>query len=103
LFDAIAQWVASENFNGCMFINASAEYSDPDSAINAICRHHKIQVISYIEELLTESKLNKTSALAKQIAILIDGAIVNAHTCGDKNAPQHAKAVALILLDASGC
>jgi len=103
LFDAIAQWVVSDNFNGCMFINASAEYSDPDSAINAICRHHKIQVINYIEELLTESKQKNTSILAKQIAILIDGAIVNAHTCRDTNAPQHAKTVALILLDTTGC
>lgn len=97
LFDAHDQWINSDNFYGCMFINASAEYPNPTDPIHLMCLQHKENIIQYINLLLPEETENKQS-LALNLALLIDGAIVMAHTMNNKNAAKQAKEAAKILL-----
>ena len=98
-FDALAEWIASENFSGCMFINASAEYPRQNDPIHVACTNHKRLVIQFIEELLSSGNFNDSYNLARRMALLADGAIVNAHTTNDQNAAKEAKAMALIILE----
>ena len=53
VFDVYEQWSRTPVFFGCMFINASAEFSDPNSPIHAFCREHKRLVTMFIGNLLT--------------------------------------------------
>ncbi|TDF42223.1 TetR/AcrR family transcriptional regulator [Alteromonadaceae bacterium M269] len=98
-FDALAEWIASENFSGCMFINASAEYPRQNDPIHVACTNHKRLVIQFIEELLSSGTFKDSYNLARRMALLADGAIVNAHTTNDQNAAKEAKAMALIILE----
>ena len=34
IFDALDEWFSGRDFNGCMFINASAEFARPDDPIH---------------------------------------------------------------------
>jgi AcrR family transcriptional regulator len=97
-FDAIEEWTTSKQFSGCMFINASAEYPRQDHPVHVICAMHKRLVIQYIEELMSGLTLADPHDLAVQLAVLTDGAIVNAHTTSNRNAAQVAKQVAVSLL-----
>ena len=36
VFDFLADWFAEEGFSGCMFINASAEFAEPDNPSHMI-------------------------------------------------------------------
>lgn len=97
-FDAIDEWTRSKQFFGCMFINASAEYPRQEHPVHVICAMHKRLVIQYIEELMSGLTLADSHDLAVQLALLTDGAIVNAHTTCNRSAAQIAKQIARSLL-----
>ena len=63
------------------------------------CVHHKQLVVDYLEGLLSEMDLADPGQVARQLALLVDGAIVNAHTAGDSQAALTAKSAALVLLE----
>jgi hypothetical protein len=83
-----------------MFINASAEYPRQSDPIHVACTNHKRLVIQFIEELLSPGHFGDAYHLARRMALLADGAIVNAHTTHDLTAAKEAKAMALIILQA---
>ncbi len=45
LFDALEEWFRSDDFSGCMFINASAEFGRCDDPIHAAAAEHKRLVL----------------------------------------------------------
>ncbi|MEG5897629.1 TetR/AcrR family transcriptional regulator [Enterobacter bugandensis] len=70
------EWFISPEFQGCAFINASAEAKSEDieSEIKAICRGHKIEtknMIALLTKIADERVVN-------EIMLLIDGAIIHA-------------------------
>ncbi|MBU3021042.1 TetR/AcrR family transcriptional regulator [Aestuariibacter sp. A3R04] len=98
-FDAIEEWTHASHFSGCMFINASAEYPDKDDPVHVICKAHKKLVTHYIEELLSPLDIEESKALSVELALLADGAIVNAHTADIPDAASIAKKMAKRLLE----
>jgi AcrR family transcriptional regulator len=98
-FDGLDEWIAGENFNGCTFINASAEYPRREDTVHRACADHKKLVVQLVEELLADLMLKDTQLVARQIALLADGAIVNAHTAGDQQSAWYAKMAARQLLE----
>jgi len=50
IFDVIGAWFHEKNFSGCMFINASAEFSEADNPSHMLCAEHKRLVTEYIKE-----------------------------------------------------
>ncbi len=99
LFDTITEWVNSDSFSGCTFINASAEYPRREDPIHAACVNHKKLGVLYIEELISELKLPDAHRIARELSLLIDGAIVTAHTLCDKSGGVLAKDAARRLLE----
>ena len=98
-FDTLTEWIQSESFYGCMFINASAEYPRQNDPVHVACASHKRLVIQFIEELLARGNFEHSYNLARQIALLADGAIVNAYTTNDLNAAKEAKSMAVVILE----
>jgi len=101
IFDVLEEWFRSKDFRGCMFINASAEYGAPDSAIRAASCEHKRLLTGYIEELSREAGAGEPAAVAGQIMLLTEGAIVSAQINCDCAAAQQAKSAAATLVAAA--
>jgi AcrR family transcriptional regulator len=99
-FDALREWIESDGFNGCTFINASAEYPRRDDPVHVACANHKKQVTQFLESLIVDLPLQDRHEAALQLALLSDGAIVQAHTAGDASGVLHAKRAAVRLLGA---
>jgi AcrR family transcriptional regulator len=97
-FDGLDEWFHSDNFNGCTFINASAEYPRRDCPIHRACAAHKARVLDTLESLLSDMPLSDRRRVAREAGLLAEGAIVSAHTAGDLNAARVAKAAARRLL-----
>jgi len=97
-FDAIEEWINSDNFYGCTFINASAEYPRAEDPVHIACAEHKQTVIAFIADLLEGFPATDSAALARQLALLGEGAIVLAHTAGDKSGVRIAKDAASRIL-----
>ncbi len=81
-FDFHEQWFASSEFFGCMFINASAEFSDPASAPRRIAAEHKAEILRYLRGLCADSGLESHALLPQQLVLLLEGAIVTAQVVG---------------------
>jgi len=99
MFDAVDEWIHSETFFGCNFINASAEFSDLQHPIHRYAADHKLELSEYIQSCVPEMSAEDHDELAKEILLLLDGAIVCAHTTGIKDSAERAKRMMLMLLN----
>lgn len=86
LFDVLGMWFHDKNFSGCMFVNAAAEFSATDNPCHLACAEHKRLVGEYIKALAVAAEVQEADELAKKFNLLIEGAIGEAHICGNKEA-----------------
>lgn len=99
LYTALAAWFKSDNFAGCCFINATAEYADRDCAIHVAAAEHKRMIRAYILELAIATGAKSADELTDQLMLLMEGAIVAAQINGEVAAARHAKAAAEVLIE----
>ncbi|MDI2590292.1 TetR/AcrR family transcriptional regulator [Pseudomonas sp. 681] len=99
LFTVLKTWFASDGFRGCAFINTSGETGDPQDPVRLVAKEHKQKLLDYVCELCTEHGAEDPQALARQLLILIDGAITVALLMGDHGAADNAQYMARKLLD----
>ncbi len=100
MFDVLEECFRGEDFCGCMFINAAAEYGGCDNPIHAVAAEHKRLVIGYARDLARAGGLEKPDELAEQLTLLMEGAIVLAHVTGRPDVAGEARCAAEILMDA---
>lgn len=98
MFAVLKGWFESEGFRGCAFINTAGEIGDPNDPIRLIAKLHKQKLFDYTLELCEQLTIEQPSALAKQLLILMEGAINVAHVMGDFSAADSAKDLAQLLL-----
>ncbi len=79
VFDFGEQWFCSDEFCGCMFINASAEFPDRDCAIRRVASEHNRAIASYLLEQCREAGLRDPELVARQLHILFEGACARAN------------------------
>jgi AcrR family transcriptional regulator len=99
LFDVLESWFRMPSFHGCAFINAAAETGDVRHAIRAAARRHKEKVRARIEEWARAAGAADAAALARELALLVEGAIVTAMIDPDKPAADIAKNLAHLAIE----
>ena len=100
-FDRYDAFFSRKEFNGCPFIRAVAEYPEIQSPVHQAVIRHKQRDIDTLQELLSDFDLAEPKPVAQQIALLIEGALVSAHTFGNATALTHARSAALALVKAA--
>ena len=100
-FDRYDAFFSSKEFNGCPFIRAVAEYPEIHSPVHQAVIRHKQRGIATLTELLSGFDIADPEPVAQQISLLLDGAIVSAHTFGDTSVLAHARNAALALVKAA--
>jgi len=98
LFGVLTSWFASEGFRGCAFINTSGETGDAQDPVRLVAKEHKQKLLDYVCGLCTEYGAEDPLLLARQLLILIDGAITVALVMGDHSAADNAQCMARKLL-----
>jgi len=106
VFDFYAQWFEETDFCGCMFINASAEFRDPESPISRAIIEHRATLVQYLKKHCEQAELNDPASLAEQLGLLLDGAVVTAQgSCCEASdrakVIQRARQAALALIDSA--
>ncbi|MFI4854758.1 MAG: TetR/AcrR family transcriptional regulator [Phycisphaerales bacterium JB065] len=82
VFDFHEDWFSGNEFCGCMFINAAAEFSLAESAPRRLAAEHKQEIVRYLRELCVAAGLDEPGDVAEQLNILLEGAIVSARVVG---------------------
>ncbi|WNW09784.1 TetR family transcriptional regulator [Pseudomonas sp. DTU_2021_1001937_2_SI_NGA_ILE_001] len=98
MFTVLKGWFESDGFRGCAFINTAGEVGDPEDPVRQIAKLHKQKLLDYVLELTEALQVEHPQALARQLLVLIEGAITTARVMGDYSAADSAKEVAHLLL-----
>jgi AcrR family transcriptional regulator len=91
--EGIGQEACTAGFRGCPFINAAAEYADPEHPVRRVVDAHRAWFLSRLRELTAAAGIDGEEA-ADELMMLRDGAMVSGYL-GD------ARHVASALLSAS--
>lgn len=78
--DFITTWTQSENFYGCMFINASAEYGDVQTVPHRHAARHKAEIRAILLARLQEGGFRHAETVADLLFVYGEGMIVAAQT-----------------------
>lgn len=74
--EGVGAVACSPGFRGCPFINAAAEYADPDSPVRRIVAEHRAWYQKTFEQLIAPLSLPDPAAVADELMLLRDGAMV---------------------------
>jgi AcrR family transcriptional regulator len=74
--EGIGAVACSPGFRGCPFINAAAEYADPDSPVRRIVDEHRAWYRTTFEQLIAPLGRPDQAAVADELMLLRDGAMV---------------------------
>src|SRR4051794_30766807 len=66
-------------FRGCAFINAAAEYPDPQDPVRLAVDAHRGWIIEFFAEIAEQAGTRDVKSVANQLMILRDGAMVNGY------------------------
>jgi AcrR family transcriptional regulator len=98
VFDALRTWFASDEFRGCGFINAAAEFPDRDHPARIAAREHKLAVLADLVKLVEQIGVRDPKKLARRLFLLMEGAMATAYVEGATWPATDAKAAAEVLL-----
>ncbi|WP_050604735.1 TetR/AcrR family transcriptional regulator [Ruegeria sp. 6PALISEP08] len=97
-FDALKEWFEEDEFRGCMFIKAGAEFQDRDHPIHVQAAEHKQLLLDHFTAVAEQAGARDPQKLACQIVLLQEGAIVSAVLLQNCDPAQDAKDAAKNLL-----
>lgn len=100
MFDVAREWFMQDNFFGCLFINAIGEHSEDETPVRVVCKSFKSQMHGFIKTLCVEAGAKNPSALADELALLLEGAIVTAQVSHKPEAAETAKRAAQAIISA---
>lgn len=98
VFDWLKIWFESADFKGCAFIRALSEYPEPGHPIHQAAARHKQAVNAMLLKIVTEAGARHPAELADTLSLLVDGAILSAHTTGASTSAVAARVAATTLL-----
>jgi AcrR family transcriptional regulator len=79
LIIAISEIVCGRGFRGCPFINAAAEFPDPEDAVHKAVQHHRVWFHDTLLQLLTSAGHADPSGASRRLVMLRDGAMTGGY------------------------
>ncbi|MER5911326.1 TetR/AcrR family transcriptional regulator [Streptomyces sp. NPDC001982] len=100
VFDWLELWFGEDDFRGCAWINAYGELGATSARVLAQVGAHKRAFRDYLDSLASAAEL--PAALAGQLYLLAEGAMVTAGITRSTEPAGQARAAAEVLLAAAG-
>lgn len=99
IFEIFDEFMGNPEFRGCPFINASAEFAEEGGPMQRASAEFYQNFISLMADLAQKAGIADAEKLAKQLAMLIAGAIVSEQMQRHSGAMRTAYAAAEDLID----
>ena len=98
-FDTIAEWASSPGYRGCAFVNSAAEVGEIDERHREIIAAHKNDLVAYLVSLANASGCVHPDRLGRMVAVLLDGAMVEAAVLSSSEPIDAAREAAAVLIE----
>jgi AcrR family transcriptional regulator len=102
LLDVVESIVESDNFQGCIFVNAAMEFPLPHEPAHIAAAQNKQAIEDLVCSVASEAGASDPRALAKELCLIMEGAYVTRHVSGNKQTVDIARRVASLTI-AAGC
>lgn len=94
LFDVVQQFVDSDDFHGCLFVNVAMEFPLQHEPAHRAAAAHKRAIEALVGELAAQAGAAEPAALAKELCLVMEGAYVTKHVTGDSGAAAVGRRIA---------
>ena len=94
LFDVAEQILASDDFQGCIFVNVAIEFPLPHEPAHMLASQNKQAIEEFICQLAQEAGADEPHALAQELCLIIEGAYVTRHVTGNRSTIEIARRLA---------
>lgn len=101
LFGEVERWTQSGDFFGCPFVNLCAEYPEHSNPVHLAAAENKRRMLSAIERVTREAGTPHPEQVARQLQILLEGAVTLAQVTGRSQFVADARLAAATLLGAT--
>jgi AcrR family transcriptional regulator len=102
LLDVVELIVQSDDFQGCIFVNAAMEFPLAHEPAHVAAAQNKQAIEDIVCGIAVEAGAMDARALAKELCLIMEGAYVTRHVTGNKQTVEIARRVAALVID-SGC
>ena len=76
IFEQLGKNAEDPRWRGCSFLRAAAEFANlPGHPARVVAARHKRRFVAWLEEVLAADGFGEAAALARQLMILLDGAV----------------------------
>jgi AcrR family transcriptional regulator len=75
LFDAVAEWLAAEDFRGCPYLNSPIEIADPAHPARAVIDAYLADIEAQLRSIVDDAGIVAPGPLAAQLPTLVAGSI----------------------------
>jgi AcrR family transcriptional regulator len=99
IWDVLDAWFNRDDFRGCIFITAAAEFPFAHDPAHQKAAAHAAKTQRMLADLARRAGAEDPQGLAERLFILIDGAFVVRHVTGNDRAAQIARENAKLMLE----
>jgi AcrR family transcriptional regulator len=94
LFDVVEEIIASEEFHGCIFVNAVMEFPLQHDPAHRAAAQHKLEIEAIVREIASLAGVADPAALAQELCLIMEGSYVTRVVTGSPRAIDIARRLA---------
>ena len=102
LLDVVEHIVQSDDYQGCIFVNAAMEFPLAHEPAHVAAAQNKQAIEDIVYSIAVEAGAMDPRCLAKELCLVMEGAYVTRHVTGDKLTVEIARRIAGLVI-AAGC
>ena len=87
-FDVLDVWFNAPYFRGCPFINAAAEFPNPNDPVHAVATEHKRKNRDFFRDLAAAAGAANPESFADRYTALVEGTLVMRQVHGRDDAAK---------------
>ena len=100
VMEVVDEVIHSEDFHGCIFVNAAMEFPLPQEPAHAAAAKNKEAIEMIVSEIAAKAGVVEPAALARELCLIVEGAYVTYTVTCNAQAVEIAKNVAHRVIDA---
>jgi AcrR family transcriptional regulator len=100
LFDVVDQLINTDEFQGCIFVNAAMEFPLPHDPAHVAAAEHKRAIEAIVSEMAARAGAAEACRMARELCLIMEGAYVTRQVTGDKQSVDVARRLADLVIAA---
>jgi hypothetical protein len=92
--DVVETIMESDEFQGCIFVNAAIEFPLPHEPAHVLASKNKAAIEDFVRQLAEMASADDPQALAQELCLIIEGAYVTRHVTGNRGTIEIARRLA---------